>query len=248
MSNEFIKSAKSMSKSPLGIIGLFLVFVYVMSGVVAGFGFIPEWLRVLLVIYLMLFPLLILYLFYNLVIKHSDKLYAPQDFRDDSTFLEVMKLRINKSNYKVTTIENDVQNIVTKIESNINMDQIKSEIMKSTLKPLLFQYGSLTLKVLYYSLENRVDFKFSEDSNLVMTVFDGIQQGGYIYQTFYEEFMDLHEKQLITMTSVKPVEFKVAEFIKPVIKEIYENDYELNHENVLPRAKVKRVIEKSFNT
>lgn len=85
---QFIGAAKSLSRNPLGIIALFIVLVYGFA--VLLFGLSAEHLdsfeRKVLVMFVVLFPVLVLGTFHNLVAKHHLKLYSPQDFKDESNF------------------------------------------------------------------------------------------------------------------------------------------------------------------
>lgn len=88
----FSDTAKTLSRNPLGIIALFIVLVYGMAalalGTANGLGAVE---RVLLVLFLVLFPPVVLMVFKELVIEHHTKLYGPGDFKDDQTFIAVLK-------------------------------------------------------------------------------------------------------------------------------------------------------------
>jgi energy-coupling factor transporter transmembrane protein EcfT len=88
MSNEksMFETAKSLSRNPLGIIALFIVLVYAVASVVISFAkaefyqnpFHPA------VLFLAIFPLVVLSVFTYLVAQHHRNLYAPQDYKDPS--------------------------------------------------------------------------------------------------------------------------------------------------------------------
>lgn len=90
--STFSDAAKTLSRNPLGIIALFIVLVYGMAalvlGVATGLGAVE---RVLLVLFLVTFPLMVLMVFRELVIKHTGRLYSPGEYRDDQTFQNVTK-------------------------------------------------------------------------------------------------------------------------------------------------------------
>lgn len=87
---SFADSAKGLAKNPLGIIALFIVLVYGFASFVTAFAgsFTPAE-RILLVYFLILFPVLVLGVFSWLVAKHSGKLFAPSDFKDEENYVKM---------------------------------------------------------------------------------------------------------------------------------------------------------------
>lgn len=89
---EFGSTAKSLAKNPLGIIALFIVMVYAISGLVISVAK-PEFYTNPYhpsVIFLALFPLFVLFVFTYLVAKHHEKLYSPDQYEDQG-FLKTFK-------------------------------------------------------------------------------------------------------------------------------------------------------------
>lgn len=86
---EFGGAAKSLAKNPLGIIALFIVLVYGLGCLVVGLGAEKlkgnEWHP--LVLFLAVFPFVVLGVFAFLVAKYHTHLYGPGDFKDESHFL-----------------------------------------------------------------------------------------------------------------------------------------------------------------
>lgn len=87
MLKAFAQSARSLTKNPLGVIGLFLVLVYGFACLLFGASSksLESTERQPLIWFLVLFPCLVLGAFYRLVAKHHKKLYAPSDFKDGLT-------------------------------------------------------------------------------------------------------------------------------------------------------------------
>lgn len=85
----FMKSARGLTRNPLGIIGLFICLVYGFACLVLGLGAsaLQPTERFPLVWFIVLFPVLILAVFFRLVTTHHKKLYAPSDYRDERLFL-----------------------------------------------------------------------------------------------------------------------------------------------------------------
>jgi len=107
---DFTKSAKDLSRNPLGIIALFIVLVYGFACLL--FGFSSESLsadeKTPLIYFIIIFPVLVLFLFGWLVSKHHDKLYSPSDYRDDKSFLTTLQ---QPSSINSEKLENSTQKI-----------------------------------------------------------------------------------------------------------------------------------------
>jgi CheY-like chemotaxis protein len=87
MSLDMVGAAKGLTRNPLGIIGLFIVLVYGFASIVTSLSgsFLPAE-RMILVIFIAVFPVLVLGVFAWLVSQHHRKLYAPSDFRNEENF------------------------------------------------------------------------------------------------------------------------------------------------------------------
>ena len=83
------KIPQDIFKSPLGIIGAFIFLVYGVAGLVFSVTSrdLDFFLQTILVSFIALYPCVILWVFYLLVTKHSDNLYAPSDFHTNEAFL-----------------------------------------------------------------------------------------------------------------------------------------------------------------
>ena len=85
---EFSESAKGFTKSPLGIIALFIVLVYGFASLVVGFGQNLTNNIAPLIYFMVFFPVIVFCGFLWLVAKHHNKLYGPSDFKDEENFLK----------------------------------------------------------------------------------------------------------------------------------------------------------------
>jgi CheY-like chemotaxis protein len=86
----FGDTAKSLARNPLGIIALFIVLVYGFASLVTAFaGSLTSAERIPLVYFLITFPVLVFIVFAWLVSKHSSKLFAPSDFRDEENYVKM---------------------------------------------------------------------------------------------------------------------------------------------------------------
>lgn len=76
------------ARNPLGIIALFISLIYAMSALLLGVSIknLTETNQTLLVVFIILFPVLVLGVFAWLVACHPNNLYGPGDFRSDEGF------------------------------------------------------------------------------------------------------------------------------------------------------------------
>lgn len=85
-----IDAAKGLARNPLGIIALFIVLVYGFASLVTAFaGSFTYDERLPLIYFLILFPVLVLAVFAWLVSKHSGKLFAPADFKNEENYVKM---------------------------------------------------------------------------------------------------------------------------------------------------------------
>lgn len=87
---NFGNTAKSLARNPLGIIALFIVLVYGFASLVtiSTSSFSPAE-RLPLIYFLIVFPVLVLVVFGWLVSRHSGKLFAPSDFKDEQNYVKM---------------------------------------------------------------------------------------------------------------------------------------------------------------
>ena len=87
---NFGGTAKSLARNPLGIIALFIVLVYGFASLVTVFSdAFSESERTPLIYFLVIFPILVLIVFAWLVSRHSGKLFAPSDFKDEDNYVKM---------------------------------------------------------------------------------------------------------------------------------------------------------------
>ena len=115
---NFGGTAKGLARSPLGIVALFIVLVYGFASLVTAFaGSFTAAERLLLICFLILFPVLVLIVFAWLVSKHSGRLFAPSDFRDEENFVKMQmavaaSLSAATAKRENTTSESQIEKIV----------------------------------------------------------------------------------------------------------------------------------------
>lgn len=83
--------AQKLARNPLGIIALFIVLVYGFAALVTGFsGSFTSDEKLPLIYFMVIFPVLVLAVFGWLVSRHSSKLFAPGDFRDEQNYVRTL--------------------------------------------------------------------------------------------------------------------------------------------------------------
>jgi len=87
---NFGDTAKSLARNPLGIIALFIVLVYGFASLVTALGgAFTSSEKIPLIYFLVTFPVLVLGVFAWLVSKHSGKLFAPSDFKNEDNYVKM---------------------------------------------------------------------------------------------------------------------------------------------------------------
>lgn len=90
---SFGNTAKGLARNPLGIIALFIVLIYGFAALTLGINSLQASERLPLVWFLVLFPVLVLLTFGWLVSNHYEKLYSPDDYKSDESFLRGLHTR-----------------------------------------------------------------------------------------------------------------------------------------------------------
>ncbi len=114
---EFLESAVKLARNPLGIVALLITLVYAIAGLAATSKVFDPDERKILVIFLVVFPALVLIAIYRFVTKHNDKLYAPSDFSDENHFMRIVESQLKKSP-TIGVIESELVDLRLFEESN----------------------------------------------------------------------------------------------------------------------------------
>jgi hypothetical protein len=176
-----------------------------------------------------------------LILNEKQRRYSPLDTRQLPSFdskkhildigdliVEINKLPLNR-----------LETVADYLAKAITFPESRRSINVSVLKGMLLERGELTLKTLYYSLENGVAIKFYHDTKVASTVFHGKEEGGYLLHDFLNEFFDLHHKGIINVISIDPFEFKVSENARDTVREAYEQFFKGREQEGLARLKVE---------
>jgi CheY-like chemotaxis protein len=119
---SFGKAAIGLARNPLGIIALFIVLVYGFACLVTIFSasLLPTE-RVPLIYFLVGFPVLVLGIFTWLVSRHSGRLFAPGDFKNEENYVRmqlsaVASLAVASAKRETPSTESEIQSIVDVVQ------------------------------------------------------------------------------------------------------------------------------------
>ncbi|THB67198.1 MAG: hypothetical protein D6E12_09085 [Desulfovibrio sp.] len=109
-----MEAPKWAAKNPLGILALFIFLIYSVSSLL--FALSAEELgsrhKEIVIWFITLFPLLVLIVFYRLVSKHHEKLYAPKDYKQAGEFGKIaLELRGREFARKYPSQSNNELNV-----------------------------------------------------------------------------------------------------------------------------------------
>ncbi len=129
--------AQRLARNPLSIIALFIILVYGMVALVTTSSSLEPLHRLILVVFLVTFPIIVLFAFYALVTKHVEKPYGPTDYQNEDRFIEAIPRIQTEPELKKKAEESAKESfgIKTTLE-----DLIKQEATDSQF--LSFQYGN----------------------------------------------------------------------------------------------------------
>jgi hypothetical protein len=87
-----LKISKDNVRNPLGIVALFISLIYGFASLLLGtsadkLDSVERWP---LILFIVIFPFSVLYVFYKLVTEHHGKLYSPSDYKADDSFLKTL--------------------------------------------------------------------------------------------------------------------------------------------------------------
>jgi hypothetical protein len=105
---------KDLVKNPIGIIALFISLIYGFANLLLGTtaNSLTPSERSPLIMFIVLFPVVVLGIFYLLVSRHHAKLYAPGDYKDDQSFLRTLSPKEREQK-----IEKDIEEVLPQTPS-----------------------------------------------------------------------------------------------------------------------------------
>ncbi|QEO79882.1 hypothetical protein [Pseudomonas brassicacearum] len=127
------------ARNPLGIIGLFISLIYGFANWMLGSSVsnLQPNERLIIIWFIVVFPVLILATFCYLVVKHHGKLYAPKDYKKDESFLQT--LNEFDSFVRLSTETSDSPQETSSLcaeESEVFSERHEAEASRETDKPV----------------------------------------------------------------------------------------------------------------
>lgn len=195
--NDFGNIAKDLSKNPLGIIALFLFLTYAFASLIVGCSDkLSMYERIPLIWFLVLFPLVVLVIFYLLVSRHHTKLYAPSDYRDDSSFLETSeKIQILKEVSEKTENEE-----IKTVNNTISSNNIYEDYLNKQNPQMAFMQMWIEIEKTLRSIASK--------HNLKDSFYDKIPISKLIYMLLKKQVLDYNTFNLIR--DVIPIRNRIA--------------------------------------
>jgi CheY-like chemotaxis protein len=129
---EFGRTARSLSRNPLGIIALFIVLVYALAClVVVTGGSLTSAERLPVIYFLVVFPFVVLGVLAYLVAFRAGQLFAPSDFKNEATYLKLQEMTLSavasltvakqtKNHDRTITATIDIDDFVRSVRSAAN--------------------------------------------------------------------------------------------------------------------------------
>lgn len=192
-----------LTRNPLGVIGLFIWLIYSIAGMVFAISIsqLSYSIQLILTLFIVLFPPAILFVFYFLVTRHHNKLYAPGDFKDERLFFRPGTLEEVQEKLKSIVIEQETSEAAasSSIESAVGLHNFKIDT-----QPL--NYVAIEAAALDWA-ENDYGRKIPRD---IVTEIDGSK---FIFDGVYqdESRLDLFEVKVYRRPAFK------REFIEAVM-------------------------------
>ena len=146
---SFATSGRALAKNPLGIIALFIVLVYAFAALTLAAGTnLQPFERTALVLFLVVFPVIVLAVFCWLVIGHHEKLYAPADYKSDEGFLAGLRERDKRAKefeQQQTELRTTLRRTVVESGRGIGASREQAEQLADKIADDVVQATTLTI-------------------------------------------------------------------------------------------------------
>jgi len=157
---------KNYFKNPIGIIGWFLVLVEAIAALVVIQSSLNDTLNTILVLFIVLFPCLVLWIFYCLVTKHHEKLYSPSDYKNEDNFVK----SYNNSTQNMELLERKkFETLPTPIRTREGMSEEDINFIKETLNSIVAMQKTFSSQADGVSLVEETQKSIDEKWNTYIT-------------------------------------------------------------------------------
>ncbi len=154
------KSGITLARNPLGIISLFVFFIEAIATVSLNIAVDTEYIGHI-VWFIILFPTLIVILFFITLWIKRESLYSPMEFRDDDSFLILLKkvdrLEAKQDAAELDPVTAELSDVFATIDRLLVLNDVRSaiEVGRAYLKQNQYEQSE---KVFLY-LQNKVNPK-----------------------------------------------------------------------------------------
>ncbi|MCC5910816.1 MAG: hypothetical protein JJT76_10305 [Clostridiaceae bacterium] len=157
-----METKKGYISNPLSVIGFFLVLVEGIAGLVIVKSNLPVHLNTVLVLFIVIFPFVVLGVFFSLVTKYHEKLYAPKDYCDEGNFVKTFYNKENKSEIIIDTKDTDTKQKLVQLINDEESENDVSIINLEDAKGLVSQLINLGYKAGVYKSNTTENFATKE--------------------------------------------------------------------------------------
>lgn len=169
---ELDKHAVNLSRNPLGIISMFILLVYGFASILFAFSAenFTEKQKWWFVVFLVLFPCIVLFIFTYLVVFHHQKLYAPAEFKYEENFMgfSTPKDKAKELEQEVQEEQESSIKVYKKTDREAIRKQREEEIEKAKkFEQLAYTYYERNFN---YEIEENIYYKINDNK----IFFDGI--------------------------------------------------------------------------
>jgi CheY-like chemotaxis protein len=188
--DSFGKTAATLSRSPLGIIALFLALIYGITALLAASSSLSPSERLPLIYFIIFFPLLILGVFAWIVVRHPTHWFGPSDFRNEENYVTlVAALTAAKSKERIPIDFQEIRNTASRLTSSAaNRSPSRKDILWVDDHPENNRFECQAFESLGFALtlstSTQQALKFLQDGNFAAIISDmGRKEGaeeGYV--------------------------------------------------------------------
>lgn len=196
---EIDKSVTKLSRNPLGIMAMFILLVYGVSALL--FNFVGDGLsqnqKWWFVVFLTIFPVIVLFVFTFLVAKHHKKLYAPSDYRDERCAFGNTSPKEQQEKYEKEVREEEKELKESSKENKTNLEK--------RIKDIREKIESIKDDVFYY-YERKFDYEIDKDiwfkTHNGKVYFDGISERNHTLNFFVIKYSSCNMFSIPILKSV----------------------------------------------
>ena len=139
MESNKIKNSIGVVRNPIGVIGLFLVLIEAIAALVIVNSSLSDLLNLILVLFIVVFPFVVLLVFYLLVTKHHEKLYSPSDYKDERYFARTYNSTTQTEEIVEVASQENAKNV--SVKEGMTIEDI--ELIKESLNTIVSMQKSI---------------------------------------------------------------------------------------------------------